>query len=104
MSGLHAVRVLATVLADTGDGGEGKKAGPIGLVVIVLLCVACYFLFKSMSKHLRKVRDDFPITTPADPLHQGVRPAKKSAQSVDGADPSVVPTGPPGTAQDDSGA
>jgi hypothetical protein len=40
--------------------GEADKAGPIGLVVILVLCIACYFLFKSMSKHLKKVRDDFP--------------------------------------------
>ena len=40
--------------------GEAAKAGPIGLAVIVLLCVACYFLFKSMSKHMRNVRDRFP--------------------------------------------
>ena len=28
--------------------------------MILLLCVAVYFLFKSMSKHLKRVRDDFP--------------------------------------------
>jgi hypothetical protein len=52
----------ALLLADavvTGSG-ESKKSGPIGLAVILLLCVACYFLFKSMSKHLRRVREDFP--------------------------------------------
>ena len=54
--------VLAgTLLAD----GENKKSGPIGLAVILVLCVACYFLFKSMSKHLRKVREDFPADAPA---------------------------------------
>ena len=41
--------------------GEAKKSGPIGLAVILVLCVACYFLFKSMSKHLRKVREEFPV-------------------------------------------
>jgi hypothetical protein len=44
--------------------GEGWKSGPIGLAVILLLCVAVYFLFKSMSKHLRKVRDEFPTDEP----------------------------------------
>lgn len=40
--------------------GEGMKSGPIGLAVILVLCVVAYFLFKSMSKHLRNVREDFP--------------------------------------------
>jgi len=51
------------ILADdsTGDdSGESKKSGPLGLVIIIALCVGCYFLFKSMSKHLRHVREDFP--------------------------------------------
>ncbi len=47
-------------LADDGQGGENTKSGPIGLVVIIVLCVACYFLFKSMSKHLKKVREHPP--------------------------------------------
>ena len=51
--------VALAVLADD-SGGESKKAGPIGLLVILLLVVACFFLFRSMSKHLRKVREDFP--------------------------------------------
>lgn len=56
-----------TVLVLAAKTGEAAKAGPIGLAVIVLLCVACYFLFKSMSKHLRNVRDNFPGDRPADP-------------------------------------
>jgi hypothetical protein len=81
--------------------GEAVKSGPIGLAVILLLCIACYFLFKSMSKHLRTVRQDFPAdeagkaqqvraeaaATPADTstavdLHKtpgGAGPAKPSA-------------------------
>lgn len=44
--------------------GEAAKAGPIGLAVILLLCIACYFLFKSMAKHMRKVRENFPGEVP----------------------------------------
>jgi hypothetical protein len=44
--------------------GEAAKSGPIGFAVILVLCVACYFLFKSMSKHLRKVREEFPTDEP----------------------------------------
>jgi hypothetical protein len=40
--------------------GEAAKSGPIGLAVILILCIGCYFLFKSMSKHLKTVREDFP--------------------------------------------
>lgn len=50
--------LLAEPLAH--KSGEAAKAGPIGLAVIILLCVACYFLFKSMSKHMRNVRERFP--------------------------------------------
>ena len=51
-------------LALLASSTESKKSGPIGLAVILILCVACYFLFKSMSKHMRKVRDEFPGVTP----------------------------------------
>jgi len=43
---------------------ESGKAGPLGLLVLVLLCLACYLLFKSMSRHLRKVRDEWPGDQP----------------------------------------
>jgi hypothetical protein len=52
---------LVDVLAKS---GEAAKSGPIGLAVILLLCIVCYFLFKSMSKHMRKVREDFPAQEP----------------------------------------
>ena len=51
----------AVLLADAlAKSGEAAKAGPLGLVVILVLCIACYFLFKSMSRHLRRVREEFP--------------------------------------------
>jgi hypothetical protein len=45
---------------------DTQKAGPLGLLVLIILMVACYFLFKSMSKHLRRVREEFPADAPAD--------------------------------------
>ena len=47
--------------------GEAAKSGPIGFAVILGLCVVCYFLFKSMSKHLRKVREQYPSAAPETP-------------------------------------
>jgi hypothetical protein len=73
------------VLADDGSGddtGESKKAGPIGIVIIILLCIGCYFLFKSMSKHLRRVRENFPEELPPDPLHPMPRAVVKPAVSL----------------------
>ena len=56
---------VATELARS---GEGLKSGPLGLAVILVLCVASYFLFKSMSKHLKKVREEFPADASPTPL------------------------------------
>jgi hypothetical protein len=102
---VSAVPLLAaTLLAD----GENKKSGPIGLAVILLLCVACYFLFKSMSKHLRRVREEFPTDAPA-PGGERTPPAPPSLtkQGADGADAAAgesaqpvesppAPSAPPG--------
>lgn len=53
---------MITVLAanDFGDNLGDGVAGPVGLLIIVLLVVALIFLIRSMNKHLRRVRDDFP--------------------------------------------
>lgn len=40
-------------------GEDSGKAGPLGLLVVVLLGIVCYFLFKSMSGHLRRVQHGF---------------------------------------------
>ncbi len=43
----------------TGKGPEWGEAAPIGLLVIVLLCVAVYFLVKSLNRNLKKVPESF---------------------------------------------
>ncbi|MCW2603527.1 MAG: hypothetical protein JWN61_1662 [Pseudonocardiales bacterium] len=77
MSAFAALAVSASdvVVAAPPNG----KAGPVALFVIVLLCVAAYFLFRSMSRHLRRVPEEFaPPTTqgaedtqPAPPVSPG---------------------------------
>jgi hypothetical protein len=60
MSGLltaGAGRVLAS-----GDGDLG--AGFIAFVVVLALGIACYFLFRSMTRHLRKVPASFDAPAP----------------------------------------
>jgi hypothetical protein len=77
-------------------GGEGKKSGPIGLAVILVLCVACYFLFKSMSKHLRKVREEFPTDAPAQGGELSTAPARPPlTKPLDEAPPSDPAHPPP---------
>lgn len=62
---MASVRVLADgnspadVDPTTGHGPEWGKAAPIGLLIVVLLCVAVYFLVKSMNRNLRKVPASF---------------------------------------------
>ena len=79
--------MIALEILARAKGGEGVKSGPIGLAVILLLCVAAYFLFKSMSKHLKRVRDDFPSDEP-----QPTQPTESPATTADPAQPEPEPT------------
>jgi hypothetical protein len=45
--------------ADTQLPEDVGKAGPIGLLIIVLLLIAAAFLVKSMSRHLKRVPASF---------------------------------------------
>jgi hypothetical protein len=84
----------ADVVAKT---GEAAKSGPIGLAVILVLCVACYFLFKSMSKHLKTVREDFPADQP--PPADAPGQADASAQPGADAPRANIASEPPPAAQ-----
>lgn len=51
-------QAVGTVAASSSNcTGECLKSGPWGLAIILLLGVACYFLFRSMSKHIKRVRE-----------------------------------------------
>jgi hypothetical protein len=75
---------------------ESKKSGPIGLVLIIVLCVACYFLFKSMSKRLRAVREgQVPISAPpATPPAATSAPSESLPVNTDGRAESEPPPSP----------
>jgi hypothetical protein len=68
MSDLVAAGAGRVFAAGNGDLG----AGFIAFVVVVALGVACYFLFRSMTRHLRKVPASFD--TPA-PVPEGDEPS-----------------------------
>ena len=42
-----------------GDTRSGGLAGPMGLLVIVLLCIATVLLIRNMNKRLRRLPDSF---------------------------------------------
>ncbi|MBA2322736.1 MAG: hypothetical protein M3Z25_21230 [Actinomycetota bacterium] len=46
---------------------EFGGSSPIGLVVILLLFIATFFLIRSMNTHLRKVPESFDPPTSPDP-------------------------------------
>jgi hypothetical protein len=48
--------LASAVLADSDSG----KGGPIGLFVVLLLIIAVYFLYRSMSGHLSRLPEKFP--------------------------------------------
>ena len=78
--------------------GEGVKSGPLGLAVILVLCVAVYFLFKSMSKHMKRVRDDFPdgsnvAKTAGGPAPQQPGPATIAPRPIEAAPDGPAPPG-----------
>lgn len=79
--------------------GEAAKSGPIGLAIILILCIACYFLFKSMSKHLKTVREDFPV----DGADQRVVP-DGSTVTADASGEPVAPTEPAESAEPEAPA
>jgi hypothetical protein len=91
-----ALVLAGALLAD----GENKKSGPIGLAVILVLCVACYFLFKSMSKHLRKVREEFPTDAPPQGGELSPAPARPPLTKPLDPGPPGIPVQPPSPPED----
>jgi L-asparagine transporter-like permease len=50
---------MFTALPSDWSGVPPAQAGPLGLLVIVLLGVAVFFLYKSLNKQLKKVPHSF---------------------------------------------
>jgi hypothetical protein len=55
---------LAAMLADD----DTDKGSPVGLLVVLALCIAVYLLFRSMNRHMRNLPSTFdppPVDSPA---------------------------------------
>ena len=92
----ESVPLAGTVPLAESDAGKGS---PIGLFVVLLLVVATYLLYRSMSRHIRKLPDRFPGYRAADgetgPEAESP-PAADDAARPDGA--ATEPTARPGPA------
>jgi hypothetical protein len=64
---------MTRVLAENnfGDTMSDGLAGPMGLLIIVLLAIATVFLIRNMNSRLRRLPDRFPQS---DPDEQANRP------------------------------
>ncbi len=56
---LGAILLAAPTDIPAGKGPEWGKAAPIGLLIILLLGIAVFFLIKSMNRNLKKVPASF---------------------------------------------
>ena len=83
----------------TGKGPEWGKAAPIGLLVILLLVIATYFLLRSMVRKINKVPASFDppdeevVDPPVDAVDAAVapeHPADASELAVPDADPGTT--------------
>ena len=68
MTRLQAILLLAAPQPgdydpSTGKGPEWGKAAPIGLLVILLLAIALFFLLRSFTRQLKKVPATFEVDT-----------------------------------------
>ncbi len=97
---MHRIILAAsTVLADDTPrrtGPDFGKASPLGLLVVVLLLIATFFLIRSMNRHLKKLPESFD---PDHPEHDQasddgtVEPDREAPPAYGGP---TDPPGPPG--------
>jgi hypothetical protein len=85
----------ALLLADS-DVGKGS---PIGLLVVLALVIAVYFLYRSMNRHLRNVPGKFDGSRKPQQAQRGPNgeTPTEPGSSTEGADPTGGPVdGPAG--------
>jgi hypothetical protein len=83
----------------TGKGPEWGKAAPIGLLVILLMGIATFFLLRSMTRNLKKVPASFdPIDEEQAAVEESSAEPAAEPDAVAGpaAGPSIGPGPPPG--------
>lgn len=99
---MNSVVVAVNNFGDTRSGG---LAGPAGLFIIVLMCIAVVMLIRNMNKRLRRLPDSFPSPEDAERDAEITRlDAQASAPDAPGAAGGVdadrsAPAGEPAEAE-----
>jgi hypothetical protein len=77
----------------TGKGAEFGKAAPVGLLVILLMCVATFFLLRSMNRNMRKVPKSFDASAASGADRTGPHPGEGAPVEAVAVEDPQVPTG-----------
>src|ERR1700712_2499594 len=101
MTGLlaRAVQLIPTAPPDidpsTGKGPEWGKAAPIGLLVILLLCISMFFLMRSMNRKIKAIPTSFdpPAITPTEGTPEAP-PPESAPTDAGGTRPDAEPGAP----------
>jgi hypothetical protein len=64
-----------------GDTRSGGLAGPMGLFLIVLMCVATVLLIRNMNKRIRRLPDSFPLASERDRVAEIARGGEVAERS-----------------------
>jgi hypothetical protein len=64
-----------------GDTRSGGLAGPMGLFLIVLMCVATVLLIRNMNKRIRRLPDSFPVASEQDRVSEIARGGEVAERS-----------------------
>jgi hypothetical protein len=64
-----------------GDTRSGGLAGPMGLFLIVLMCVATVLLIRNMNKRIRRLPDSFPLASESDRVSETARGGEVAERS-----------------------
>jgi hypothetical protein len=81
-----SVNSVVVAVNNFGDTRSGGLAGPMGLFIIVLMCIAVVLLIRNMNKRLRRLPDSFPTPDDAERDAEITR-LEAQAASPDSADP-----------------
>lgn len=99
ISHVLALAPPADVDPSTGKGPEWGKAAPVGLLVILLLCIAVFFLLRSMVRRINKVPGEFEARA-----HDASEDGQIGSNNLSATEPPVIGRAPDGAPEPEPGS